>query len=193
MRKVGTCDRRIGKTEQAIIQALEELMGEKNYMQITVQEIIDKANVGRTTFYAHFPTKDDLLKRCIERNLEILREGLNHLETSEQNASMISVTNILNHIKAHKRLIKGLMNSEASDILFNRCKEYLRELILQHLEARQIQEKDLKIPLEIILTHIVGSLFAVVKWWMDTGMKIEPKEMENYWISMILPILKIMN
>ena len=73
-------DRRQQKTRAAIFQAFTALLSEKNYSRITVQEIIDRANVGRTTFYTHFETKEELLKALCE-------ELFGHIIASAQDAT----------------------------------------------------------------------------------------------------------
>ena len=66
-------DRRKNKTRKAIFAAFEEVISEKRYEQITVQDIIDRADIGRTTFYAHFETKDSVLEAiCAELFAHIL-------------------------------------------------------------------------------------------------------------------------
>jgi AcrR family transcriptional regulator len=69
-------DRRVAKTKAAICQALNDLMLEKKYANITIQDIIDRANVGRTTFYSHFMDKDELLNSCIVTVFESFHEQM---------------------------------------------------------------------------------------------------------------------
>jgi len=179
-----TYDRRVEKTKQAIIEAMENLMEKKRYAQITVQEIIDEANVGRTTFYAHFPTKDDLLHTCIDKHMESFK-GSDAME-----AHIVGVAELFEHIQAHKKLIKGLLNCEVSDILSARCQSYIEKRLLSHLEMMGIASKDMSIPANIVSCYLTGSLFAIARQWMETGMKETPRELEVYFMTMAMPAIK---
>jgi AcrR family transcriptional regulator len=79
-------DRRIGKTRAALFGAFSDLLREKSYASITIQEIIDRANVGRTTFYQHFPDKDALLVGCIESIFEALNKHLSENVSHQEDA-----------------------------------------------------------------------------------------------------------
>src|SRR5262245_58497391 len=72
--KARTVDRRIQRTQQLLRAALMSLIQEKGFEALSVQEIIDRANVGRATFYAHFDSKEDLLASGIEGLRASLRE-----------------------------------------------------------------------------------------------------------------------
>ena len=101
-------DRRIQKTRTAILSAFERLLAEKRYEQITVQDIINEANIGRSTFYAHFETKDDLLRyTCRELFEHIFDEHLtseiSH-DFSDENGSLdVMLTHILYHLKDDRK------------------------------------------------------------------------------------------
>ena len=96
-------DRRIQKTRDAIFNAFSELLSEKRYSQITVQEIIDGANIGRSTFYAHFETKDQLIDALCKDIFEhIFSENLNSENTHDFSGTKDltdKVAHILYHLK----------------------------------------------------------------------------------------------
>ena len=68
-------DRRVQRTRQLLNRALMELIVEKGYDSVTVQDIIDRANLGRSTFYAHYQDKDDLLFSGIDEVVHSLIWG----------------------------------------------------------------------------------------------------------------------
>ena len=105
-------DRRVNKTRKAIFAALSELLREKNFAQITVQEIIDLADIGRATFYAHFPTKDDVLAGQIESVFDSLNGQLNEHIQQENEKSLLPVTAIFAHIRDNEKTISGILMSE---------------------------------------------------------------------------------
>ena len=96
-------DRRQKKTREAIFQAFTELLKKEPYSKITVQEIIDTANVGRTTFYAHFETKDSLLKSlCTEIFEHVFSDDLKKEKTHDFSAdhnAKAMITHILYHLR----------------------------------------------------------------------------------------------
>lgn len=103
--------------------AFTELLSEKNYNKITVQEIIDRANIGRSTFYSHFETKDDLLKEiCRELFDHIFSNDLNRecskvFENSKKNPKIL-ITHILYHLKENREKIVKVLSCESNEHFF---------------------------------------------------------------------------
>lgn len=110
-------DRRQRKTREAIFHAFTTLLSEKNYSQISVQEIIDAADIGRTTFYAHFETKDFLLKElCEELFNHIIDTAMGlphgHYHYSCGSAADSVFLHLLRHLQENDHNILGLLSSE---------------------------------------------------------------------------------
>jgi AcrR family transcriptional regulator len=123
-------DRRTKRTKDSIYNAFTELLLKEKYSKITIQEIIDLADIGRSTFYSHFETKDELLKSMctdifdeMHSNYPILLDGNHH--------SMI--TDILYHIKENQKIIKGVFLSESSELFMNYFKDYFSNQIEQYV------------------------------------------------------------
>ena len=112
-------DRRQQKTRSAIFEAFSNLLSYKSYSKITVQEIIDSANVGRTTFYAHFPTKDDLLREsCTDLFNHVFSDnpGIEATHNFSLTAGKpdSAITHILYHLRDNKKNIIGILSCESS-------------------------------------------------------------------------------
>ena len=176
-------DRRQQKTRDAIFQAFSQLLEKKHYVNITVQDIIDRANIGRSTFYAHFDTKDALLKElCTELfshvfSKELLSEST-HDFSRVNNGLETRLTHLLHHLKDSKNNIAGILSCESGELFMRYFKGYLSEMFAGYLN--QIQTRA---PMDFVLNHLVGSFAEAVKWWLDNGMKTTPEETAGYFIA----------
>ncbi len=177
-------DRRQQKTRKAIFEAFNRLLEEKHFNNITVQEILNEANVGRSTFYAHFDTKDALLKEmCTDIFDHIFSHEL-HSETSHDFSSsdhglQEKITHLLYHLKDNKGNVLGVLSGESSELFMRYFKEYLRTLFDQYPNC--IKED---VPREFAMNHLVGSLAEAVKWWIEEKMVMPPEEIAAYYLTM---------
>lgn len=180
-------DRRIGKTRTAIYQALNDLLHEKKYANITIQEIIDRANVGRTTFYQHFTDKDTLLMICIENIFESLSNHLTEQPPPKHESRLIPAAEIFAHIRENSRLINGILMSDSGEILFDKFKNYWGEKTEPYLLRHLPEGKQPKIPIAILTNFITTTLIELLRWWMKSGGEYSPEQMEKYFFDLILP------
>ena len=94
-------DRRQRKTRQAIYSAFESLMSHEHYRSITVAQIIERADIGRSTFYAHFETKDDLLDQMCIEIFDHIFEGVNEHCTTHADLQAVGLGGVLTHLLYH--------------------------------------------------------------------------------------------
>jgi len=186
-------DRRQQKTRAAIFKAFGVLLERKNYNNITVQEIIDGANIGRSTFYAHFETKDDLLKElCKELFGHIINSAIDCTHThglySGNNAPKSVFCHLLQHLEENDNNILGLLSCESSDIFLRYFKDSLNELIKVQF-INQDRRRNTTLPEEFLVNHISSSFVEMVLWWIKERMKHSPTELDQYFRAVIEPIL----
>lgn len=189
-------DRRQQKTRAAIFGAFTTLLAEKNYNRITVQEIIDRANVGRTTFYAHFETKEDLLKTlCGELFGHIIAStrDVTHTHGLYLDGSMPEsiFCHLLQHLRENDYNILGLLSGESSEIFLRYFKDSLNELI-QDQFAPQSSQTESRLPKDFLINHISGSFVEMVLWWIKGKMKQTPEELDQYFRIVIEPALLLL-
>ena len=184
-------DRRQQKTRNAIFDAFGILLSSKGYSKITVQEIIDAANIGRTTFYAHFQTKDDLLKEmCADLFAHVFSDDLSaestHDFSMQTGNPRAMITHILYHLLDNKRNIIGILTCESGELFIGFFRQYLNELMAvrllgdEHLHAK-------KPPHDFLVNHISSSFVGTVQWWIKNNLRQTPEELTEYFMEVIIP------
>lgn len=174
-------DRRVARTRGSLHQALLSLILEKGYEAISVEDICERANIGRSTFYAHFTSKDDLK-----------RSGLGHLrrELLEQHrsasASMPDGTRLLRfslpmfeHARDHTHLYRALVGSKGGAIALETIRETLCDFVRGELSTTAVKDGT-GAPRELVVQHIVGAYMAVLTWWLDSGAKLLPERVDEF-------------
>ncbi|NMD37401.1 MAG: TetR family transcriptional regulator [Christensenellaceae bacterium] len=177
-------DRRIIKTRQGIFKAFLSLLKEKRYSNISVQNIIDRANVGRSTFYSHFETKDALLDAfCYELFDHVFTKDVScdiPIEFDKRFTFEQKATHILYHFKDSKRDMVSILNSENSDLFWQIFKDYLKRLF-----SDNIKKHSHKIPQSYIESLYLGSFIETIKWWMGNDMAQSPETVILYFTGML--------
>ena len=177
-------DRRQRKTREAIFSAFTELLSEKSLSQITVGEIIERADVGRATFYAHFETKDFLLRElCAELFCHVFDasgEGEcehRHIFHCDRQGEVF--LHLFEHLKKNDNHILDLLASEGNDLFLRYFKDELYALI----ENRN--DTPIGLPKDFWVNHVASSFVEAVRWWHRGGMALSPEEINEYFTRTI--------
>lgn len=170
-------DRRIAKTRKAIFAAFDALIVKNDYAKISVQNIIDEADIGRSTFYEHFETKDDLLRaKCTDLFGHIfVPDGTEQTHAFSRDSSFEEkIVHILYHLLDDKKVVKGILSSEGGEIFLRYFRGYLTDMVQKmHPSASDV-------PQEYLINHIVGSFIETVRWWADRDFPETPEKLAGY-------------
>lgn len=188
-------DRRQKKTRAAILRAFGSLLAQKNYNKITVQEIIDEADIGRTTFYAHFETKDDLLKElCAELFDHIIQSAADCTHThglySNTDAPESVFCHLLQHLQENDNNILELLSCESSELFLRYFKDSLNHLLTAQILDWTKQECK-QVPKDFLTNHISSSFVDMVQWWIRGDRKETPEQLTAYFEAVIRPIFTL--
>ena len=185
-------DRRQQKTRQAIFTAFEHLLATTPYDKITVAAIIDAANVGRSTFYAHFPTKDDLFKALCDAicaHVTAHRGGAEPTHDFEgKRDTRSAITHMFYHLQAEGRPIARVLASDAAGLFLEPFRRALKVVFAREL-ADAIAARD-DLPADFLLGHLVATFVETVRFWIDGGRRATPEELATCFCAVIDPVLR---
>jgi len=178
-------DRRIDRTVTSLRKALTELILEKHYDSITVQDIIDRANVGRSTFYTHFRDKEDVLIGDWKRLLGFFIESINFEYAGR--SRFVPVRELMLHLKEFHALYRALVKSGKAERLFDTGTGYLADGIEEKIAAVVNNEHPPAVPPAVAANFIALQIFGLLKWWLDRNMPFTPDEMDKMFHILVAP------
>jgi AcrR family transcriptional regulator len=173
-------DRRVQRTRELLQNALIELLSERRYDAITIQDIVDRANVGRTTFYLHYGSKDKLLISCHEAILSESHFGppyprsREELLAPEAPPGMVSA---FRHLEDARALLYPLLFlSKDSMLILRRLRDGIAQGMEAHLRAA-FAEADSTVPLDVLANYLAGAQIALVQWWLEKRRPLTPENL----------------
>jgi AcrR family transcriptional regulator len=174
-------ERRKLHTQQQLKQATVELVLEKGYDSTTVQDIADRADLGRGTFYVHFKDKEDIVWTILQDSLDGIVDAIReHIPNSVEEVSGLYhvYVAIFRYAESNRAFLHVALGKKGNALLTARIKEYAVELILSNMRERIALEVVSKnVPIECLARFKAGALIEVILWWLNDGCRQSPEEM----------------
>ena len=173
-----TTDRRVLRSRRMLADALMDLVVEKGYEGITIQEIADRADLNRATFYLHFTSKEELLLAGLGQRFDELVAAMAGVENIGAPWDNVAYDLLLFcHVADHAALYKALFGARGLGLAMHQVIAYMASILERDIRdvAPEDEQDSAKIP--IAAHFFAGALFAILKWWLDNDMPIPPEEM----------------
>ena len=179
----GKPDARVQRTRDRLGRALIELIVEKPINDVTVQDVLDRAGVGRSTFYLHFRDKGDLLMSQLEMFLEMMSTVLS--VRKEKSLRVAPVAEMFEHIGNQNKLYRVLSDSGQLKDFFELAEGYFTRGIERRLAESGRLAKVPQRELAARASALAGSLLSLLRWWLDRGEKETSQAMDAMFHRMV--------
>jgi AcrR family transcriptional regulator len=186
-------DRRVERTRQVIRGALLSLIREHGFEALTVQQIIDRANVGRATFYAHFDNKEDLLVSGFEDLRASLkarqREAFSRGRNLEERVFAFSHEMFV-HANEYRDVFRAMVGKRSGATVQRLLHKLLADLVRDDVKRTVAGGTNDAIPVEALVHFIAGALFGLLMWWLNGSMRLSPAEINEQFRRLAIPALR---
>jgi AcrR family transcriptional regulator len=173
-------DARAVRTRDALASALIALMDGRDYDGISVQQICDRAQVGRSTFYAHFEDKDEMYIRHVVTFARLMGEKLGF----DRGAYRFPVAHLFDHVRHMRPMIESLKKARKADFVMKVWQNNLAEVFAQ----RVVQIRDgapAEVPAQIMGQQLAGTFITLMTWWLDHHCPHSAAAMEEQWNQLV--------
>jgi len=168
-------DRRVARTKAAVIAAFERLLDERGYTRMTVQEILDAADVGRATFYAHFQGKEGVMEAFVGSVIEHVAtpKGAEPGHDFTGRGDMAAqVEHALRHVVEHRHAVRALLLGGGSQEFVGALRDAafarLRKVTSGDYEAR----------------FLTGALVETMVRWVETDFADDPAQLARSYAAL---------
>jgi len=206
-------DRRVQKTRKLLQDALIELVAEKSYETVSIREILERANVGRSTFYAHFQDKDQLLHSILDRLDELFRQHEQLFEDAKKNFGNADIMNLAHEfsptlslfqfVGQNNRFFNAMLGNRGYGIFAKPVYDYVfahvhglftkpvhNDAVANMHESFKIlksHEKYGSLESEIAAHYFVSALMGLLVWWVEKDMPCTAEEMDRLFRQLAIP------
>ena len=171
----GNVDRRVRRTRDAIHRAFIGLMQEKGYDAVTVTDIIDRADIGRSTFYAHYTDKRDVLYASLDDLAAFLRR--------HRGDELFGFSRALfEHVHEQRALLRALLGRQGGSVVQARI-----ALLIGDLVREQLHDRPTDVPRELIVDCVVGAYTSLLARWVDDNDPHTPAQMDAAFRRLLAP------
>jgi len=178
-----TADRRVARTQGALRDALVALILERGWDETSVQDVCDRANVGRSTFYAHFANKEKLLISGFGELRQALRAQA-RIPSEPRAPDLGFARGLIEHAYENQRLFRAVIGKRSGLVVQRHFRQLLIELVEDDLTAGGISGSRR----EAAAHYIAGALFELLTWWVDSRNPIAPHEQEAIFRELTTPV-----
>lgn len=180
--------KKINATTEKIYDAFAEVLLEKAYADVRIQDVLDKSGVARSTFYAHYKTKEELLKSiCSTIFGHVFSHSLAEEKSHDFSKSSIFdykhfITHIFYHLHDEKTLVHAILLSQSKDIFLNYLRGELAEFATACVENNFVTGKNL--PKSLKVNSIIENFVLLVEYWDETSFADTPERLTDYFLIM---------
>jgi AcrR family transcriptional regulator len=167
-------DRRVQRTQRSLREALVSLVLEKGYEAVTVQQIVARADVGRSTFYAHYLGKEQLLLSGFDLLEAQLAPAARALAERKPRTPLAFTRDLFQHVHEHRSLYRAIVGRRSGMMVQHRMR-----LLVQKLLRADLAAGTTPVPLEAAVHFLAGAFLAHVAWWLDHQARLSPAEAEQ--------------
>lgn len=177
---------RADQTDRRLHRSLAALIHEKDYEDIVVKEILAHANVARSTFYAHFDGKEELLLSCMRHTLAAVRGRLPK-SSDPIDRALGTCIGLLGHIDEQLAQTPAGRPQPDQDAVHRRIERALVGQVEADLRRSRTGPIVPQVPRELLATHLVTALFNVLAWWLRRRPTVGAHDAKRMYLALVQP------